>query len=66
MRTCITQSSSRFDYRYSGDELAAMVPRIEHLGTLADVVHVVFNTNCEDQGQAAARTLEELLRVKAR
>jgi uncharacterized protein YecE (DUF72 family) len=59
-------SSARFDYRYSADELAAMVPEIEHLATQAQRVHVVFNTNNEDQGQVGARLLRELLRVKAR
>jgi len=43
-----------------------MVPEIEHLATLAEHVHVVFNTNNEDQGQVGARMMRELLRVKAR
>lgn len=59
-------SSGRFDYQYSADELAAMIPEIEHLGTMAQQVHVVFNTNNEDQGQVGAAMLRELLRVKAR
>lgn len=59
-------SSGRFNYRYSQDELAAMVPEIRHLATLADAVHVVFNTNHEDQGQVGARMLRELLRVNAK
>lgn len=58
----LAASSSRFDYRYSQDELAAMVPEIRHLGTLARHVHVIFNTNYEDQGQAGARMLAQLLR----
>lgn len=62
----LAASSARFDYQYSADELAAMVPEIEHLGTLARQVHVIFNTNHEDQGQVGARMLRELLRVKAR
>ncbi|MCC2674696.1 MAG: hypothetical protein K0R58_1643 [Ramlibacter sp.] len=62
----LAASSARFDYQYSNDELAAMVPEIEHLATLADHVHVVFNTNNEDQGQVGARMMRELLRVKAR
>jgi uncharacterized protein YecE (DUF72 family) len=62
----LAASSPRFDYQYSADELAAMVPEIEHLATLARQVHVVFNTNHEDQGQVGARMLRELLRVKAR
>jgi uncharacterized protein YecE (DUF72 family) len=58
----LAASSARFDYLYSGDELAAMVPEIRHLGTLAEHVHVIFNTNDEDQGQVGARMLQALLR----
>lgn len=65
-RKGLAASSARFDYQYSADELAAMVPEIEHLGTLAQHVHVIFNTNYEDQGQVGARMMRELLRVKAR
>jgi len=54
-------SSSRFNYWYSGDELAAMVPEIRHLASLARSVHVVFNTNYEDQGQVNARLMARLL-----
>jgi uncharacterized protein YecE (DUF72 family) len=61
----LAASSARFDYQYSADELAAMVPEIEHLSTLARQVHVIFNTNNEDQGQVGARMLRQLLRVKA-
>ncbi|HEX7891561.1 MAG TPA: DUF72 domain-containing protein [Ramlibacter sp.] len=61
----LAASSARFDYRYSADELAAMVPELKHLATLADAVHVVFNTNYEDQGQANARLMREMLRVNA-
>jgi uncharacterized protein YecE (DUF72 family) len=59
-------SSGRFDYWYSTDELQAMVPEIEHLATQARQVHVVFNTNNEDQGQVNAKLMRELLRVKQR
>ena len=55
-------SSSRFNYWYSGEELAAMVPQVERLSNLAAAVHVVFNTNYEDQGQVNARRLTQLLR----
>jgi uncharacterized protein YecE (DUF72 family) len=54
-------SSSRFNYWYSADELEAMVPEIEHLAGLAEAVHVVFNTNYEDQGQVNARLMRQLL-----
>ena len=59
----LAASSARFDYRYSADELEAMVPELRHLATLAERVHVVFNTNNEDQGQANARLLRAVLRV---
>jgi uncharacterized protein YecE (DUF72 family) len=62
----LASSSGRFNYWYSQDELTAMVPEIEHLGSLAQHVHVVFNTNYEDQGQVGARMMRELLRVKER
>jgi uncharacterized protein YecE (DUF72 family) len=54
-------SSSRFDYWYSADELAAMVPEIRHLASVARQVHVVFNTNNQDQGQVNARLMRQLL-----
>jgi uncharacterized protein YecE (DUF72 family) len=56
-----TASSSRFSYWYSPDELAAMVPEVEHLASVAQSVHVVFNTNDEDQGQTNARLMRQLL-----
>ena len=65
-RKGLAASSSRFDYWYSGEELEAMVPEIEHLASLAQQVHVVFNTNNQDQGQVGASMLRELLRVKRR
>lgn len=64
-RKGLADSSARFDYRYSQDELAAMLPEIRHMATLADHVHVIFNTNNEDQGQVGARMMRELLRVNA-
>jgi uncharacterized protein YecE (DUF72 family) len=62
----LAASSARFDYRYSADELAAMVPEIAHLAAQARRVHVIFNTNNEDQGQANARLLRQVLQVNAR
>ncbi len=64
-RKGLAASSGRFDYWYSREELAAMVPEIRHLGTLAEHVHVIFNTNFEDQGQVNARLMREVLRVNA-
>jgi uncharacterized protein YecE (DUF72 family) len=54
-------SSSRFNYWYSQEELAALVPEIRRMASLADALHVVFNTNYEDQGQVNAKLLMQQL-----
>ena len=56
-----TASSSRFDYRYSAVELEAMLPEVRHIAQQVSAMHVVFNTNHEDQGQANARLMRSLL-----
>jgi uncharacterized protein YecE (DUF72 family) len=58
-------SSSRFDYWYSPEELGAMVPEIRHVASHAKAMHIVFNTNNEDQGQANARLMRALLGTSA-
>ena len=58
-------SSSRFNYWYSQEELAVLVPQIRRVAGLAGAVHVLFNTNYEDQGQVNARLMTRLLRGKA-
>jgi uncharacterized protein YecE (DUF72 family) len=55
-------SSSRFDYWYSQEELAAIAPEIRNAAAKAAKVHVIFNTNNEDQGQVNARLLAQLMR----
>lgn len=55
-------SSSRFNYWYSKEEMAALVPKVRQVASLADSLHVVFNTNYQDQGQVNARLLMDLLR----
>jgi uncharacterized protein YecE (DUF72 family) len=55
-------SSSRFNYWYPEAELQAMVPEIRRIAGLAEQLHVVFNTNYEDQGQVNAKLLMQLLR----
>jgi uncharacterized protein YecE (DUF72 family) len=57
-------SSSRFNYWYSAEELAPLVPQIQRMAGLAGAVHVLFNTNYEDQGQVNARLMARLLRGK--
>src|SRR5262249_51564425 len=56
-------AASRFDYWYALEELQAMVPEIRNLAGLADAVHIVFNTNYQDQGQVNARLMRQLLRA---
>jgi uncharacterized protein YecE (DUF72 family) len=58
-------SSSRFDYWYAPEELEAMVPEIRHVAGLADSVHIVFNTNYQDQGQANARLMRQVLGINS-
>jgi len=53
----LTASSERFNYDYSDQELAALVPPIRELSTRVGAMHVVFNNNYEDQGQRNARVL---------
>ena len=55
-------SSSRFNYWYSKEEMAALVPQVRQVASLADSLHVVFNTNYQDQGQVNAKLLMDLLR----
>jgi uncharacterized protein YecE (DUF72 family) len=56
-------SSSRFDYWYAPEELEAMIPEIRHVASLAQSLHIVFNTNYQDQGQVNARLMRQLLRA---
>ena len=56
-------SSSRFDYWYSNDELAALVPEVKAVAERAGKVQVLFNTNMEDQGQVNAKLMSRLLNV---
>lgn len=57
----LKSSSERFNYDYSEEELAELVPHIQALGKQAQQVDVLFNNNHEDQGQRNARTLRKLL-----
>jgi uncharacterized protein YecE (DUF72 family) len=53
----LAASSERFNYDYSDQELAALVPPIRELASRVGAMHVVFNNNYEDQGQRNARML---------
>jgi hypothetical protein len=62
----LAASSARFDYRYSADVTGSDGAGDPPPGDARGRVHVVFNTNNEDQGQANARLLRDVLRVNDR
>ena len=51
----LKRSGERFDYYYTEDEMAEWAPRIETMRSSADEVHVVINTNNQDQASVNAR-----------
>jgi uncharacterized protein YecE (DUF72 family) len=60
----LTSSAQRFNYDYDEGELTAVAQNVTRLSRKADIVHVLFNTNYQDQGQRAARTLNGILHSK--
>lgn len=54
-------ASDRFNYDYSEDELAELVPKLKALESRVEMLQVVFNNNYEDQGQRNGRALINLL-----
>ena len=60
----LTSSAQRFNYDYDEGELTAVAQDVTTLSRKADMVHVLFNTNYQDQGQRAARMLTGILRAK--
>jgi uncharacterized protein YecE (DUF72 family) len=56
-----TAASDRFNYDYSGAELADLARHIAPLAKKTAMTHVVFNNNMEDQGQRNAKSLIDVL-----
>jgi len=54
-------ASDRFNYDYTEDELAELVPKLKALERRVELLQVVFNNNYEDQGQRNGRALMNLL-----
>jgi uncharacterized protein YecE (DUF72 family) len=54
-------SSGRFNYWYGAQELAALAAPIRAAAGQVSKMHVIFNTNYQDQGQANARLMRQLL-----
>jgi uncharacterized protein YecE (DUF72 family) len=57
----LTAASERFNYLYSDAELTQLAQPIDALSDKAGSVHVLLNTNYEDQGQVNARRLLKAL-----
>lgn len=51
----LKKSAERFDYYYTEAEMAEWAPRIETMRSNADEMHVIINTNNEDQASVNAR-----------
>ena len=51
----LKKSAERFDYYYTEAEMAEWAPRIETMKSSADEVHVIMNTNNQDQASVNAR-----------
>ncbi len=57
----LKSSAQRFDYYYSAEELEEWVPKIRMMEENAAEVHLVMNTNNQDQGVVNARLLGDML-----
>ena len=60
-RKGLRSSSERFDYYYSQEEMEEWVPRIAMMKRNAEEVHVIINTNNQDQAIVNARLAERVL-----
>ena len=56
-----TTAADRFNYDYSREELAQLVPQIRAVAKRVKRTQVIFNNNTQDQGQRNALTLMDLL-----
>jgi uncharacterized protein YecE (DUF72 family) len=55
----LAAASDRFNYLYREDEINELADSIQSLAENAHTVHVLLNTNYEDQGQVNARRLRQ-------
>jgi len=54
----------RYDYLYTQEELAELLPVIARLGDMAEEVHIAFNNNNRDYAQRNGLQLQELLGLR--
>ena len=59
----LAAASDRFNYLYTDEELNELAGPIRSLAENAHTVHVLLNTNYEDQGQVNARRLRQAFSV---
>ena len=57
----LASSSERFNYYYAQDEMEEWVPRVREMQARSKEVHLIMNTNKEDQGIVNARLMGKLL-----
>jgi uncharacterized protein YecE (DUF72 family) len=57
----LAASSERFNYYYTKDEMGEWVPRLHEMAERAQEMHLIMNTNYEDQGIVNARLLAGLV-----
>jgi uncharacterized protein YecE (DUF72 family) len=60
----LAAASERFNYLYAEGELEEIAPSIESLASRTRSVHVLLNTNYQDQGQVNARRLIQILKAQ--
>jgi uncharacterized protein YecE (DUF72 family) len=54
-------ATERFNYLYSDKELKEWIPKIEHLKTRAEQLHILFNNCYQDKAVMNARQMSKLL-----
>ena len=60
----LAAASDRFNYLYTDEELNELAVPIQSLAENAHTVHVLLNTNYEDQGQVNARRLRQAVSTR--
>ena len=60
-RKGLKRSAERFDYYYAEEEMEEWVPRVATMRSYAEKVHVVINTNNQDQAIVNARLATRVL-----
>lgn len=57
----LRSASERFNYDYTEQELAELVPDVRKVARRAESTHVIFNVNHQDQGIRGAQMMQRVL-----